>query len=151
MMQISTSYGPSPSPTLLVLEESPFWSAELQRQLCSEPISIRLRCRVEDAWELLRIGQVTMLVIGSDIDLPDVLRLLAKLTETGHTPRITILLTPEKRDLEWSLRELGAIDILTTPIASRDLVTVVRRTFDLSRSSRSASVSYELKPSLSNH
>lgn len=150
-MQLSTSYRSSPPPTLLVLEESPFWSAELQRQFCSEPISIRLRCRVDDAWELLRTGQVKLLVVGSDIDLPSVLRLLARLTETGHTPRITILLTPQKRDLEWSLRELGAVDVLTTPIASRDLVCVVCRAFDLPRSRTGASAKQELKPSLSNH
>jgi FixJ family two-component response regulator len=106
---------------------------------------------VEDAWELLRTGQVAMLVIGSDIDLPSVLRLLAKLPETGHTPRITILLTPQMRDLEWSLRELGAVDILTTPVAYRDLVGVVRRAFDLSRSRTLAATKQELKPSLSNH
>ena len=130
-MQFSTLSGSSPPSTLLVLEETPFWSAELQRSIGSAAFSIRLRCRVEDAWELLKTGQVKMLVIGLDIDLPAVLRLLTRLVDVLPIPRVTILLTPEKRDLEWSLRELGASDILMTPFASHELVDVVRREFDL--------------------
>lgn len=149
-MQFSMSYGLPAPPALLVLEETPFWSAELQRQLGAEPISIRLRCRVEDAWELLKTGQVAMLVVGTDIDLPAVLRLLTKLSATRSALRITILLTPERGDLEWTLRELGAVDILTTPFASRELVDTVRRAFDLPRSVSGRPTDQELKPTLLN-
>lgn len=151
MMQFSMPDPPSQPPTLLVLEESPFWFAELQRYSGSEAISLRLRCRVEDAWELLKTGQIKMLIIGPDVDLPAVLRLLTRLTDAVPAPRVTVLLTPEKRDLEWSLRELGAVDVLTTPFSSRELTDIVRREFDLPPSQSGLRVTLESKPSPSNH
>jgi DNA-binding NtrC family response regulator len=150
MKQFTAPYGPSQPSTLLVLEETPFWSAELQRQLGSEAISIRLRCRVEDAWGLLTTGHVKMLVVGPDIGLPAVLQLLTRMADLAPAVRVTVLVTPQTRDLEWSLRELGAVDILTTPFESRDLVGIVQREFSLARTETRQSAHHESKPSLSN-
>ena len=115
--------------TLVVLEERPFWFAELQRRLGPEAISVRLRCRAEDVWESLKTGHVRMLVIGADVDLPAVLRLLIRLADHPFSVRSAVLVAPETRELEWSLRELGAVDILQTPFEIRGLVDIVRREF----------------------
>lgn len=151
MKQLTRPYGPSQPSTLLILEETPFWFPELQRQMSPEVASIRLRCRVEDAWELLNTGRVRMLVIGPDIGVPAVLRLLARLADRLPTVRVAVLIAPETRDLEWSLRELGAVDILTTPCESRALIDVVRREFGLARMETRISAQHESNPSLSNH
>jgi len=151
MKQSTTAYRPSQPCTLLVLEEAPFWSTELQRHLGSEAVSIRLRCRVEDAWELLNADRVKMLVIGLDIDLPAVLRLLTRLADSLSAVRVTVLVTPETCDLEWSLRELGVVNILTTPFESRDLLDIVRREFGLVRAECRTSAKQESKPLHSHH
>ena len=91
-----------------------------------------------------------MLVIGSDINLPAVLRLLPALADCTPKVRITLLAAPGTRDLEWSLRELGAVDFLAAPVASRDLANVVRREFGLARVNTLAAATHESKPSLSN-
>lgn len=122
----STSLSQVP-PSVLVLEESPFWSAELSRQFVKEPLSLRMRPRVQDVPQLLSTGTVGLLLVGLEIDLPSVLRLLASLRERFYQVSTIVLLTENNRELEWSLRELGADDVILMPVSGERLAGVIRR------------------------
>jgi len=122
----STSHSQIP-PSVLVLEESPFWSAELSRQFVKEPISLRMRPRVQDVPELLSTGTVGLLLVGLEIELPSVLRMLSGLRERFQTVTTIVLLTDENRELEWFLRELGADDVILMPVSGVRLAEIIRR------------------------
>ena len=127
MTQEFSTFQPQVPPSVLVLEESPFWSAELSRQFVKEPISLRMRPRVRDVPELLETGTVGLLLIGLEIELPSVLRLLSGLGERLQKIATVVLLTDENRELEWSLRELGADEVVFMPVSGERLAGIIRR------------------------
>jgi DNA-binding NtrC family response regulator len=127
MSQVSTTFRKPSPPAVLVLEESPFWSAELSRQFIDQPVSIRMRTRVQDVVPLLATKTVSLLVVGLEIDLPSVLRLLAELRQQAQLVRTIVLLPAENLELEWTIRELGAVEVLPAPVLPGRLSHIVMR------------------------
>jgi len=114
-------------PTVLVLETSSFWTAELQRQFTDETIGVRRRDQIDEASRLLETGTIGLLVIGLEIPIPSVLRLLTSLQQQNQASRVVVIIPPENRDLEWTLRELGAHEVLPMPFSGTQLATVIGR------------------------
>lgn len=123
---MSTFRKPTP-PSVLVLEETPFWSAELSRQFVDQPVSIRMRTRVQDVVPLVATKTTSLLVVGLEIDLPAVLRLLAVLRQQSYSVRTIVLLPAENLELEWTIRELGAVEVLLAPVLPDRLSHIVMR------------------------
>jgi len=123
---VNTVGKPTP-PAVLILEKTPFWSAELNRQFLDEPVSIRVRNQVQDVFSLLASNTVKILIIGVEIELDSVLRLLTDLSQSFPEVQTLVLLSTENLELEWSLREVGVSEIIPAPVSGDQLKQILRR------------------------
>jgi DNA-binding NtrC family response regulator len=127
MTQATSTFRKPVPPSVLVLEESPFWSAELSRQFVDDPISIRMRSHARDVMPLLNTRTISLLLIGLEIYFPEALRLLAQVRQQSQNVNTIVLLPHENLDLEWTLREMGAAEVLPTPVSPERLTDIVKR------------------------
>ena len=111
-----------PPPSLrniVVLESRSRWEPELQRQFVNEPVRVR-GCRTIKELSSLTLPSM----IASNAEIADVvvlqisenaaagLQWLTSLATQPQAPSVIILCSSESAELEWTLRDAGAREVL---------------------------------------
>jgi DNA-binding NtrC family response regulator len=104
------------TPTLLIFERRPRWVPELERQFLGQNVRVRGCRSVKDLWDRFHSSPKCLVILDLDSDLEGCLNTLPQLI--AHSPSPTILVTASEnyRNLEWTVRELGATAILEEPL-----------------------------------
>jgi len=111
-------------PGIVIFERTSRWEAGIKRHFHSRDVWIR-PCRktadVTTAWQQAP-GSLTVIDLSADPETG--LRLTrAAATQTPPAP-VLALITTQQADLEWPLRELGAISVVQSNITARRLAAL---------------------------
>ena len=123
---------PSSSPaTILVYENAPFWTPELQRQFLNQNVTIRSRHRSRDVKPFLRDNSTELVIVCFENQKADAVGLLGEL---GRERLVSCLMILPREDLslEWVLRELGAEAVFPEPLQGEHLANHIRRRLAIS-------------------
>lgn len=114
-------------PTVLVFETRPRWAPELKRQFVSEPVRVRGCGSWNDVRDRLTESDNSLLVLDLTVGAAETLRFLEH--QVGNRPVRPVIVIGEKRsaELEWSLRELGALQFFTDDLSGEELADFCRR------------------------
>jgi len=107
---------------IIVLESRSRWEPELERQFVNEPVRVR-GCRtikelssltfpstIANAASNVKIADVVVLQISENAAAG--LQWLTSLTTQPQAPSVIILCSSESAELEWTLRDAGAREVL---------------------------------------
>ena len=119
--------------TVFVFERSPYWTPELQRQFDPAEIAVR-RCRsVADIRRLAFPppgadgGDPRVILLDLESGPADCLQFLASGLARVHRVPVIVYASRHAADLEWPLREAGAVDVIVEHISGRSMARLCRR------------------------
>lgn len=106
------------TPALLILERSPRLEPDLKNLLANPDLLVRPCRSPRDVLELSSKMRGSVVVMDFDASPAETLRLLEHLSHGRHDARPVVLASPEWGELEWAVRDAGAIHFLprSTPI-----------------------------------
>ena len=97
--------------TVLIFEESPKWVPELQRQFRDEAgIHVRSLTRLANSESTILSAKNPVIVLVLDSAPANCLRLLSALSQRSRSVPVIVVGSARMADLEWSVRELGAVE-----------------------------------------
>lgn len=117
------------TPTLLIFERRPRWVPELERQFFGQDVRVRGCSSLQNLQELLNQSAGGVAILELDAAPAECLRTLARLMTRSPSPTILVVASSAYRELEWSVRELGATAFLEEPIAGDEMAAWCRRQF----------------------
>ena len=113
---------------ILVVEKSPRWESELKRQFLGDPVEVRA-CRstrdVDRQIDRQPGGGVIVLDLGSGE--AEMLQFLRRRSQQWPGWPALVVADREATELEWAVRELGALDFLVDPVPAERLAEACRR------------------------
>lgn len=114
-------------PAVVVFETRPRWTPELQRQFACECVRVRACGTWSDVRRRLAESGDSLLVLDLAVGAADALRYLGR--QIGATSRRPVVVITDRRsaDLEWSLRELGTVQVFTDDLSGEELADFCRR------------------------
>ena len=122
----------SESATVIVFEKSPRWAPELERQFEGEETRVRA-CRSTADLRALRTkaeGELpsgpTAVVLDLDSDPAACLQYLGFRMEHDDDNPVLVMASESVADLEWPLRELGAVDVIVGHVSGDRLARSCR-------------------------
>lgn len=115
------------APAVFVLETHPCWEAELKRGLAGERTLVRPCRSVADLLALCRSMPGSVAVIDLEVGDEAALRCLALVSGQRLIVSPVIIASARALDLEWPLREFGAIAVLPESIRGEQLARLCRR------------------------
>ncbi len=116
------------NPTVLVFEQTPKWVPELQRQFHSDDsIQVRTIPRLSEAAERLASAANPVLVLYLDAAPAGCLRLLSSLSGQSRKLPVIVLASDVMSDLEWSVRELGAVEFRSGFVPGFEIANLCRK------------------------
>ncbi len=118
---------PSPTIGVLVFEKLPFWGPELKRQFTDQRVLVR-ECRsVQDLLPAAAEFAESVAVVCLDAAPTDCLGWLGRQFQCESRCRIVVIASSELADLEWPIREAGAVGFVHDEIAGDRLARLCRR------------------------
>lgn len=118
---------PHLAPAILILEKRPRREADLKRAFAGEPWLIRPCRSSADLLELCRLMPGSIVLIDLDAGVPAALRCLEQIGRLRLSHQEILVSTPHLNDLEWTLRDLGAMAVLPETVGRTELATACRR------------------------
>jgi len=135
-------------PGVIVLEKRPRWEAELKRSL-RLPVSIR-PCRLPpEVGKALETMPGSVVVLDFEIGAGEVLRLVEQLSSRVPRPDVIVVAAAPWAELEWALREAGALDFLIDATAGPQLVRCCRSLLEPANAAESPACSGIVSPAVS--
>ena len=119
--------------TVFVLEARKRWTPELERQFADEEIRVR---GVRSAADIgVDRSERPVIVVDLASAPKESLALLARLSESsGHGPVLAVGATAQTdSDMEWAVRELGAVAYLPRTVSGEELAALCRRQWTYER------------------
>jgi DNA-binding response OmpR family regulator len=117
------------TPTLLVFERRPRWVPELERQFQGQDVRVRGCRSVKDVLDRHAASPQGLVILDLEADVEGCLVGLSRLMVRSPSPTILVVASASSRDLEWTVRELGATAFLEEPIPGDDMAEWCRRQF----------------------
>jgi hypothetical protein len=112
---------------VVVCEREPYWTPELQRQFLGERVTVR-GCR---KWsELVTLSQefeTALRIVDFDFIAAECLAGMAHDAASVNRQPLLLLVTGERAEFEWPLRDGGADAVLSNRIAADELARYCRR------------------------
>ena len=97
--------------TVFIYEGSPKWVPELQRQFRSESgVQVRTLTRLANSVASVLSAKNPVVLLQLDASPADCLRLLTNLSNRARLAPVIVVGSDRMADLEWPVRELGAVD-----------------------------------------
>ena len=124
-----------PTAGVLVFEKQPFWGPELKRQFTDQSVLVR-ECRsVQDLLPAAAEFSGAVVVLSLDAAPIDCLAWIGmRFQNEAHYPLI-VLASTELSDLEWPIREAGAVGFVGDEIPGDQLARLCLRLLRTSASS----------------
>jgi DNA-binding NtrC family response regulator len=113
--------------TVLVFEKRPRWTPELQRQFAGHNVSVRNCHSLADVNARLQEARQPVAILDFDAAPADVLQFLGKQAGFGSAPPTIVLASAHWAELEWRIRELGAVDFIVGPLPGQHMADLCRR------------------------
>jgi DNA-binding NtrC family response regulator len=112
---------------VIVVEPRPRWTPELRRQFAGKNVRVRHRVRIADLKQINVTDDFSVLVLDFDAAPADCLRFLSReVCSPGRLPTIVIG-SPDAATLEWTIRDLGALDFFARAPRGDELARLCRR------------------------
>jgi hypothetical protein len=115
------------APSLIIYEKKPCWESELKRRLPEQKLLIRPYRSAPDVLSLGRRAPGSVVVADLAVGAAEVLRLLRGLSMMPAALFPVVIGSVEMADLEWPVRDLGAVAFLTDRMHGNVLADVCRR------------------------
>jgi DNA-binding NtrC family response regulator len=116
-----------PQRNVIVVEPRPRWTTELRRQFAENNVRVRQRVRIVDLNQVNMTGDFCVLVLDFDAAPADCLQFLGR--EVCRPRRIATIVigSADAAALEWTIRDLGALDFFARAPRGDELARLCRR------------------------
>lgn len=122
------------APAVIVFERRPCWESELKRRLPAREILVRPSRAAGDALTLAQAMRGSVLVVDLAVGLQPALQLLERLM-TLRVLVSPIVVSPDSAaELEWPLRELGAVAFVNEAASGQEVADLCRRLLEPAKS-----------------
>lgn len=111
-----------------MLERRAWWTPELQRQFASEDVRVRSRRSLGDLPALLE-SSPHVLVLEFELAPAGCLQWLGRRVGASAELATIVIGTDRTAELEWLVRELGAVDFVMETVPGHALADLCRRQF----------------------
>jgi len=115
------------APAILVFEREPRREAELKRSFAIEGVLVRPCRSASDVLDLCRAMPGSIVVIDLETGAGAALRCLEQVLLQRLRASPVVIASAEVGELEWPLRELGAIAVLSESVRGDELAKLCRR------------------------
>ena len=122
-----------PATTIVVCEKRPRWTPELQRQFLEDDVHVRGCRSIDDVESICRDLDAQPLILDFEIGAAECLQFLGRYVGTPLLECVIVIGSRPTADLEWSVRELGALEFVPEFISGSDLARICRRQFGVTR------------------
>lgn len=113
--------------TVIVYERRPRWAPELQRQFAREDVQVRSCRSTADLTAAAESIAGGLIVLDLDASPGDCLQFLGRHTGRSSGEAVIAVGSKHTAELEWPLRELGAVEVLFDSATGENLARVCRR------------------------
>lgn len=116
-----------PTACVAVFERRPHWGPELQRQLATQNILVQ-ECRsLSDVESTLASFSSRTVLLDLDAAPADCLMWLRERPRSLFTAPVVVCASRDLSDLEWLMRDAGAIAFVNDEVSGRDLARLCLR------------------------
>ena len=112
---------------VIVVELRPRWTPELRRQFAGKNVRVRQCVRFVDLKQVNVTDDFCVLVLDFDAAPADCLRFLSHEVCGPRRLRTIVIGSADAAPLEWTIRDLGALDFLAGPPRGDELARLCRR------------------------
>ena len=113
--------------TIVVLEKRPRWMPELQRQFAEHDVRVRGCRSAADLGRMLDESPGSVLVLDLAAAPAACLQFLGRRVGQALQSPAIVVASRKMADLEWPVRELGAVEFVADAISGEDLARLCRR------------------------
>lgn len=114
-------------PVVCVLEASPYWLPELQRQFQHQNLKIRGCRKWSEFSELIRTTSTAMGIVDFTSQPAECLTGLAQRPALAELAPLIVVSSPRFAGLEWVLREAGIVSFFPDSPHPREMLLTLRR------------------------
>lgn len=113
--------------TIVVFEKKPRWIPELKRQFRDDDVRIHGTATLADEL-LVQPGPInSMLVVVLEEAEANCLQFLGRSAQRVDPPPAIVVADPTTMEMEWTIRELGAVDVVADRVTGEELADLCRR------------------------
>ena len=118
---------------IVVFEKEPRWAPELKRQFLGDDVVVRACRSVSDIESKSRNAEETVIVLDLDSEPANCLQFLGQSMGDPARPPVIVIGSTRVLELEWPVRELGAVEFLSDSVLGEDLAKLCRRQLTFQR------------------
>jgi DNA-binding NtrC family response regulator len=118
---------------IVVFEKEPRWAPELKRQFLGNDVVVRDCRSVSDIESKLENSEETVIVLDLEAEPANCLQFLGQSMGDPAGPPVIVIGSSRVLELEWPVRELGALAFLADSVLGEDLAKLCRRQWSLQR------------------
>lgn len=111
---------------IVVFEKKPRWTPELKRQFQSTGIHVRGVVGLTETMLQQPQADDALLVIVLEDAEEHCLQFLGRLAITTAAPPAIVVAGPETMNMEWTIRELGAADVVNDGVTGEEMAALCR-------------------------
>lgn len=116
-------------PHVIIYEQRPRLTPEMQRQFLDDNLRIHTCTNLRDIPSLVQASSQSLLLLDLDADPAGCLQLLGRYIGEMPLPIICVG-SSASAELEWMVRELGALEFLVGPVSGELLANLCRRQWE---------------------
>ena len=120
-------------PCIVVFEKEPRWAPELKRQFLGDDVVVRGCRSVGDIASKSESAEETVIVLDLEAEPAKCLQFLGQSMGDPAQPPVIVIGSSRILELEWPVRELGAVEFVTDSVLGEDLAKLCRRQWSLQR------------------
>ena len=118
-------------PCIVVFEKEPCWAPELKRQFLGDDVVVRGCRSVSDIASKSESGEETVIVLDLQAGPANCLQFLGQSMSDPAQPPVIVIGSSRVLELEWPVRELGAMEFVPDSVLGEDLAKLCRRQWSL--------------------
>ena len=118
-------------PYIVVFEKEPRWAPELKRQFLGDDVVVRACRSVRDIESKSRTVEETVIVLDLEAEPANCLQFLGQSLGDPAQPPVIVIGSSRVLELEWPVRELGAVEFFADSVLGEDLAKLCRRQWSL--------------------
>ena len=120
-------------PCIVVFEKEPRWAPELKRQFLGDDVVVRACRSVSDIESKSESAEETVIILDLQAEPANCLQFLGQFMGDPAHPSVIVIGSARVLELEWPVRELGAVEFLSDSVLGEDLAKLCRRQWSRQR------------------